>query len=101
MMFPVTHALKRLGANLKDARRRRRIKSQLMADRLGVTRTTLKRMEDGLPGVGIGVYATAIYALDPGKLDVLADILSREKDTLGQIVSDRALPKRIRGTPRI
>ena len=47
--------------------------------------------------MSMATYVTAIYTLDPDKLDVLANIFSRENDTLGQIISDRALPQRIRG----
>lgn len=93
--FVVTRALKRLGSDLKNARRRRRIKAALMAERVGVTRTTLDRMEKGSPTVGMGIYATAIYSLDPEKLEALATIFT--DDTLGQAILDRDLPKRIRG----
>ncbi len=99
--FVVHRALKKLGGDLKDARRRRRIKAALMAERLGVTRTTLDRMEKGEPSVSIGTYATAIYSLDPDKLNVFANIFSRENDVLGQIISDRELPQRIRGASKI
>ena len=93
--FVVTRALKRLGSDLKNARRRRRIKAALMAERVGVTRTTLDRMEKGSPTVGMGIYATAIYSLAPEKLEALATIFT--DDTLGQAILDRDLPKRIRG----
>jgi transcriptional regulator with XRE-family HTH domain len=93
--FVVTRALKRLGSDLKNARRRRRIKAALMAERVGVTRATLDRMEKGSPTVGMGIYATAIYSLDPEKLEALATIFT--DDTLGQAILDRDLPKRIRG----
>ena len=95
--FVVERALKKLGGDLKDARRRRRIKAALMAERLGVSRATLERMEKGEASVSIGTYATAIYTLDPDKLSELAEIFSRENDVLGQVVSDRELPQRIRG----
>ena len=99
--FIVDRALKKLGGDLKDARRRRRIKARLMAERLGVTRATLDRMEKGSASVSMGTYATAIYSLDPDKLAELADIFSRENDVLGQIVSDRELPQRIRGPSKL
>lgn len=99
--FVVDRALKKLGGDLKDARRRRRIKAVLMAERLGITRTTLDRMEKGEASVSMGIYATAIYSLDPDKLAVLANIFSRENDVLGQIVSDRELPQRIRGASKL
>ncbi len=99
--FVVDRALKKLGGDLKDARRRRRIKSALMAERLGVTRATLDRMEKGEASVSMSIYATAIYSLDPDKLSVFANIFSRENDVLGQIVSDRELPQRIRGASKL
>lgn len=92
----VEWALKELGADLKDARRRRRIKTAHMAERLGVTRATLDRMEKGEPTVSMGVYMTAIYALDPDKLREFTRLFSREKDVIGLNISDYQLPKRIR-----
>jgi len=99
--YIVCQGLKRLGNDLKDARRRRRIKAELMAERLGVTRATLDRMERGEPTVSIGTYMNAIYALDPDKLTGFVSIFSGEKDILGQTISDRELPKRIRGSSKI
>jgi transcriptional regulator with XRE-family HTH domain len=99
--YIVCQALKKLGGDLKDARRRRRIKAELMAERLGVTRSTLDRMEKGEPSVGIGTYLTAIYSLDPDKLTEFVNLFSREKDVLGQAISDRELPQRIRGTSKL
>lgn len=96
--FIVEQALGRLGADIEAARRRRRISTTLMAERLGVSRPTLKRLESGEPSVSIGVLATALYMLDPDKLDQLAALLN--EDLVGQSVSDRQLPKRIHGSPR-
>ncbi|MCL2876041.1 MAG: helix-turn-helix domain-containing protein [Betaproteobacteria bacterium] len=93
--YQIDRALKRLGADLKAARRRRRIKTQTMAERLGITRVTLARLEDGIPTVGMGVYAAAIHALDADKLKVLENLFA--DDRLGQALVDQALPKRIRG----
>jgi transcriptional regulator with XRE-family HTH domain len=92
----VEWALKELGADLQDARKRRRIKTALMAERLGVTRATLDRMEKGEPTVSMGVYMTAIYALDPAKLREFTRLFSREKDVIGLNLADLQLPKRIR-----
>jgi DNA-binding XRE family transcriptional regulator len=99
--YIVCQALQKLGGDLKDARRRRRIKAELMAERLGVSRTTLDRMEKGEPTVSMGTYLTAIYSLDSDKLREFTNLFSREKDVLGQAVSDRELPKRIRGASKI
>jgi transcriptional regulator with XRE-family HTH domain len=99
--YIVCQALKKLGGDLKDARRRRRIKAELMAERLGVTRSTLERMEKGEPSVSMGTYLTAIYSLDPDKLTEFVNLFSSEKDVLGQTISDRELPQRIRGSSKL
>lgn len=102
--YLVCQALQKLGGDLKNARKRRNIKTAFMAEKMGVTRATLDRMEKGEPTVSIGVYLTAIYTLEPRKLNEFANLFSREKDiwaknTLDRVDSD--LPKRIRGWPRI
>jgi len=98
--YIVIQALKKLGGDLKNARRRRRIKTELMAERLGVTRATLERMEKGEPTVNIGTYLTAIYSLDPNKLNEFVNVFAGEKDLLGQTLADRELPQRIRGASK-
>jgi transcriptional regulator with XRE-family HTH domain len=99
--YIVCQALKKLGGDLKNARKRRRIKMALMAERLGITRATLDRMEKGEPTVSMGVYLTALYTLDPGKLYDVSNIFSTEKDILGQTILDSELPKRCRGISKI
>ncbi len=60
----VKRALRQLGNDLRDARRRRRIPVALMAERVGVTRATLgPKAEKGDGGVSIGVYATILFVL--------------------------------------
>ena len=41
----VVRALRKLGSDMRDARRRRRIPTQVMAERAGVSRTTLLKVE--------------------------------------------------------
>jgi transcriptional regulator with XRE-family HTH domain len=96
--------LKKLGSDLKNARKRRNIKTASMAEKMGVTRATLDRMEKGEPTVSIGVYLTAIYTLDSShskKLKEITSIFSREKDIWGKNILDSDLPKRVRGMPKI
>jgi DNA-binding XRE family transcriptional regulator len=93
--------LKKLGSDLKNARKRRNIKTASMAEKIGVTRATLDRMEKGEPSVSIGVYLTAIYTLDSRKLKEFTSLFSREKDVLGKNILDSDLPKRVRGMPKI
>ena len=56
-------ALGQLGADLAVARLRRKESLASWASRMGVTVPTLMRMEAGEPGVGIGIYATALWLI--------------------------------------
>ena len=56
-------ALEKLGADLAVARLRRKESLASWASRMGVTVPTLMRMEAGEPGVGIGIYATALWLM--------------------------------------
>lgn len=71
-------ALESLGAHLAVARLRRKESLASWASRLGVSVPTLMRMESGAPGVGIGIYATALWLI--GRDGALADLASPEND---------------------
>jgi transcriptional regulator with XRE-family HTH domain len=71
-------ALRGLGENLAVARVRRRESQRAWARRLGVSVPTLIRMERGDPGVGIGVYATALWLM--GRVGALPDLASPAED---------------------
>ncbi|MGE5501633.1 MAG: hypothetical protein ACM3W4_06890 [Ignavibacteriales bacterium] len=97
----VRRALRVLGSDIKDARRRRRLPMGVVADRAFTSRTTLQRIEEGDPAVGIGIYAAVLQAL--GLLDHLAEVAHVSKDTVGQDLMASELPKRVhirRKTPR-
>ena len=61
--------LRELGANLSLARVRRKEPLRAWAKRIGVSVRTVQRLEDGDPGVGMGVYAAALWLL--GRADAL------------------------------
>ena len=65
-------ALRALGANLALARARRREPLRDWAKRIGVSVRTLQRLEAGDPGVGMGVYAAALWLM--GRADALPDL---------------------------
>jgi hypothetical protein len=71
-------ALERLGADLAVARLRRKESLVSWASRLGVSVPTLMRVEAGEPGVGIGIYATALWLI--GRDGALAELASPETD---------------------
>jgi transcriptional regulator with XRE-family HTH domain len=52
-----------LGENLKKARLRRAFSAETVAQRAGITRKTLHRVEQGDPAVALGIYARVLQAL--------------------------------------
>ena len=91
--LPVGRVLRKLGADIREARLRRRIQTAVMADRVQVSRPTLWKLEKGDPSVGIGAYATALYVL--GMVDRLADVADIANDPVGQQLASESLPRRI------
>ena len=95
--IPVRRALKKLGADIRDARRRRRIPTTVMAERALISRMTLNKVEKGNPGVSMGIYATLLFVL--GMTERLSDLADPKYDAVGLILEDELLPQRIR-SPR-
>ncbi len=52
--IPAIKALHKMGSEICDARRRRRITIKLMAERSGVSRNTIGKIERGDPTTSIG-----------------------------------------------
>ncbi len=71
-------ALRSLGENLAIARVRRRESQRAWARRLGVSVPTLIRMERGDPGVGAGIYATALWLM--GRVSALPAVAAPAED---------------------
>ncbi len=92
--IPVGRALRKLGHDIRDARRRRRIPVAIMAERASVSRTTLNKVEKGEPGVSMGIYATVLFVL--GMIDRLADTADPRHDAVGLELEQENLPERIR-----
>jgi hypothetical protein len=90
----VIRALRKLGQDMRDARRRRRIPVAIMAERAATSRVTLSRAEKGDPNVSMGVYAAVLFAL--GMEGRLADVADPRHDALGLSLEEENLPKRIR-----
>ena len=91
---PAVNALNKLGEDIYDARRRRRITMSLMAERAGINVITLSKIEKGNAGVSIGAYASVLFVL--GMIDRLRDIADAGFDLTGQMLVDECLPKRVR-----
>jgi transcriptional regulator with XRE-family HTH domain len=71
-------AMQALGADLALARKRRKQSLREWAARMGVSVRTVQRMEQGDPGVGMGIYAMAVWLL--GRSQALAQVALPELD---------------------
>jgi|SRR4030081_321997 hypothetical protein len=92
--IPVTRALRKLGHDIRDARRRRRIPAEIAAERASISRTTLVKVEKGDPGVAIGSYAIVLFVM--GMTDRLAELADPRNDAVGLQLEEENLPQRIR-----
>ena len=85
-------AVKALGEGLALARLRRRESLRGWALRMGVAVRTVQRMEKGDPGVGMGIYALAIWLM--GRTQALADVSAPEYDMAALDLELRSLKRR-------
>lgn len=92
--IPVRRALRKLGQDIKDARRRRRITMSLLAERAGIARATLTKIEKGQGSVSMGAYACVLFVL--GMLDRLSDLVDARYDERGLQLEEERLPQRVR-----
>lgn len=83
----VSRLLVELGQNIRLARTRRQLSAELMAERAGMSRPTLRAIERGDGGVTLGAVANVLNSL--GLADDLA-IVARE-DELGRQLEDAQL----------
>ena len=96
--IPVSRALRKLGHDMKDARRRRRIPMAIAAQRASISKPTLIKVERGDPGVSIGSYATVLFIL--GMAERLAELVDPRNDPVGLQLEEENLPQRIRSAGR-
>ncbi len=92
--IPVKRALRKLGRDIRDARLRRRIPAEILAERASISRTTLSKVEKGEPGVALGNYATVLFVL--GLADRLGDLADVRSDQVGLALEEERLPQRVR-----
>jgi transcriptional regulator with XRE-family HTH domain len=84
------------GERLKAARLRRRYSADMVAQRAGIARATLSRVEQGDPGVSFGNYARVMQAL---RLEQDLNRLATDDD-LGRKLQDAELGTRARAPRR-
>ena len=86
-------ALVKLGKNIRTARVRRGITGAELAERAFINRMTVMRLENGHPGVSLGVLAHVLWVLELE--DNLAMIADPQNDRLGTVLSVEKLPRHV------
>lgn len=90
----VQRVLTKLGADIRDARKRRRIPVRVMAERALISPSTLTKIERGDPGVAIRFYAAVLFVLDLSHR--LGEIVDASTDEFGLSLETEKLPERVR-----
>lgn len=93
----VQRALRKLGSDIRAARKRRRLTVRLLADRALISPTTLGKIERGDPGTAIGFYASVLMVL--GLVDRLDTLADAAHDEMGLALAEEQLPQRVRYPP--
>ncbi|MBO4300414.1 MAG: helix-turn-helix transcriptional regulator [Desulfovibrio sp.] len=80
----VSEFLTGIGHDIKLARLRRNMTQENLAEAMFTTRRTLARLENGDPGISMGMFCTAVYCL--GRFKELQGVLSPENDYEGNLL---------------
>lgn len=94
-ILPATeNILETMGEQIKLARLRRDLSAELVAERAGISRTSLWKVESGSPAVAIVIYAAVLHALGGMDTDLLLiakdDELGRQMQDLNLLTGKRA-----------
>ena len=92
----ISRLLNEVGVHLKLARLRRRYTSETVAQRAGITRRTLSKVEQGDPAVALGVYARVMQVL---RLEGDLALLGAD-DKLGRKLQDAGITLKLRAPKR-
>lgn len=85
--------LETMGEQIKLARLRRNLSTELVAERAGISRSTLWSVEKGVGTVSMGTYAAVLHAL--GGMDRDLELIAKD-DEFGRKLQDLKLPIRKR-----
>lgn len=92
--LPVERAIRKLGNDISLARRRRHFSQASLAERMGASLSTVRRMEAGDIRVPIHFFARALHVF--GEIQALERLLDTASDDIGLTLMDEQLPKRVR-----
>ena len=88
----VEKSLKRLGANIRVARLRRKLRLEDLAARIGVSRFALADAEKGKATTSIAIYVGALWALD--LLAGLEPVADPDRDHAGKLLEQSRTSKK-------
>jgi DNA-binding XRE family transcriptional regulator len=94
----VRRSLNKLGRDIGIARRKRTLTVAMMAERLGVSKTTYIKVERGDPTTNAGAYAMALFVLGVGV--PFAHLIDVSRDNQGLLLDVERLPQRVRTKTR-
>ena len=92
--IPAKRVMHKVGSDIRDARLRRRLPMVLIAERAGISRITLRKIENGETSVSLGSFVSVLFAL--GMIDRLQEIADASHDHVGRQLEEEQLPQRIR-----
>jgi ribosome-binding protein aMBF1 (putative translation factor) len=92
--LPVERAIGKLGNDVSLARRRRHLSQASLAERIGSSVSTIRRIEKGDVRVPIHFYARLMHVF--GMVDALSHLIDTAQDDIGLTLMDSQLPQRIR-----
>ena len=87
---PVADAVTRLGRKIRTARQNRGITQAELAEKVGISRSTLVCVERGKPGAAIAIYFGVLSAL--GLLDSVRGVADPDSDMAGARLGLARLP---------
>ncbi len=91
--IPAKRIMSKVGSDMRDARLRRRLPMELIAERAGISRATLRKIENGDTSVSLGSFVSVLFAL--GMIERLKEIADASHDHVGRQLEEEQLPQRI------
>lgn len=96
MPIPVQRALRTLGDDLLTWRKLRQLTAAQVADRAGISRPTLRKLERGEGSISLENALRVARAL--GVVDKLSSALDPYSTDVGRLRTEERLPQRVRRT---
>jgi len=90
----VSRRLADMGASVRRWRLMQSLKAEELAERAGISRSTLQKIERGDPGVSIGAVMSVMQAL--GQIDHVVGSFDPLSTDVGRLRSTETLPSRVR-----